>query len=97
VAAVRTLSVALGLGQLRVLRRPEGLVPRALPDRRVHPAGAANVQFALGAIDACGFWCGIYGSGSCHSHAPLIDQVKFYRLAFAGPQWNVRDIDLFPG
>jgi hypothetical protein len=59
------------------------------------PAGAVDVQFALGAIDACGFWCGIYGSGACHSHAPLIDQVKFYRLAFAGPQWLVRDIDLW--
>ena len=57
--------------------------------------GTANVQFALGAIDACGFWCGIYGSGACHSHAPLIDQVKFYRIAFAGPQGNVRDIHLF--
>jgi hypothetical protein len=59
------------------------------------PAGAVDVQIALGAIDACGFWCGIYGTGACHSHAPLIDQVKFYRLAFAGPQWIVRDIDLF--
>ncbi|UCH83704.1 MAG: T9SS type A sorting domain-containing protein [Candidatus Latescibacterota bacterium] len=56
---------------------------------------AAEIQIALGAIDMCPAWCGVYGSGACHSHAPIIDQVKFYRLDFEGPQWNVRDIDLF--
>jgi hypothetical protein len=59
------------------------------------PPGSADIQVALGARDMCFFWCGIFGSGSCHSHAPLFDQVRFYRLDTAGPQWLVRDIELF--
>jgi hypothetical protein len=56
---------------------------------------ASNIQIALGVIDMCPIWCGISGSGACHSHAPLFDQVKLVRVNVAGPQWSVRHIDLF--
>jgi hypothetical protein len=58
---------------------------------------AANdsIQIAIGAIDMCSVWCGVYGTGACHSHAPLMDQVKLKRIDTGGPQWNVRHIDLF--
>src|SRR3990172_11550805 len=39
-------------------------------------ASATQLQVAIGAVDMCGVWCGIYGTGVCHSHAPLIDEVK---------------------
>ena len=40
--------------------------------------GATQIQVAVGAIDACPFFCGIYGTGACHSHGPLIDNVKVF-------------------
>ncbi|UCH83646.1 MAG: T9SS type A sorting domain-containing protein [Candidatus Latescibacterota bacterium] len=58
-------------------------------------AGAEQLQLALGAIDMCGVWCGYYGTGSCHSHAPLFDQVRLVRVDSQGPQWQIRHIDLF--
>jgi hypothetical protein len=58
-------------------------------------AGATHLQLALGAVDMCGVWCGIYGTGACHSHAPLFDQVRLVRVDEQGPQWNVRHIDLW--
>jgi hypothetical protein len=59
------------------------------------PPGATHVQLALSVIDMCPYWCGYYGDGSCHSHAPLFDHVKFYRLDYVGPLWTVDDEDLF--
>jgi hypothetical protein len=56
---------------------------------------ASHVQIALGAWDMCPYWCGSVGTGACHSHAPLIDDVRLYRVATLGPQWIVRNIDLF--
>jgi hypothetical protein len=56
---------------------------------------ASFVQVEIGARDMCGFWCGVYGTGSCHSHAPLIDDVELIRVAALGPQWGGRDIDMF--
>lgn len=38
--------------------------------------GATDIEVAIGAVDMCGFWCGIYGNGQCHSQAPLIDNVR---------------------
>jgi len=32
---------------------------------------------------------------NCHTHAPLYDHVKLYKLDYAGPLWNVRDMELF--
>lgn len=36
---------------------------------------ATSFQVAIQAGDYCPEWCGIYGSGACHSHSPLIDNV----------------------
>jgi hypothetical protein len=58
-------------------------------------AGGSDINIAIGVIDQCGVWCGIYGDGLCHSHAPLIDRVRMYRVAANGPQWTIRDIDQF--
>ncbi|HEU4364563.1 MAG TPA: FlgD immunoglobulin-like domain containing protein [Candidatus Krumholzibacteria bacterium] len=52
-----------------------------------------SVRFSV--LDLCGVWCGTVGSGACHSHAPLFDNVKVYRVNQVGPQWSVRDIDQF--
>ncbi len=54
-----------------------------------------HVQIALGAVDMCRVWCGVFGTGYCHSHAPLVDQVRLVRVDVAGPHWAVRDIDLW--
>lgn len=43
------------------------------------PAGATDIQVAIGVIDMCPFWCGTVGTGACHSHAPLIDNVGVSR------------------
>jgi hypothetical protein len=59
------------------------------------PASAVEVQVSIGAYDGCVVWCGIYGTGACHSHAPLFDQVRLVRVDVQGPQWNVRHIDLW--
>lgn len=57
--------------------------------------GDDYVQLAFGAVDMCPYWCGRYGTGDCHSHSPLIDRVKFFRINTAGAVLSVRDIDLF--
>jgi len=56
---------------------------------------AASIQVGLGVIDLCPMVCGVWGSGACHSHTPLYDNVSVYRVAGAGPQWLVRDEELF--
>jgi hypothetical protein len=58
-------------------------------------AGADEIQIAIGVFDACGVWCNVYGSGACHSHAPLIDEVRLERIAVSGPQYVVRHIEIF--
>jgi hypothetical protein len=54
--------------------------------------GATYIQVALGVRDKCAD-----GGGSCmcHSQAPLFDNLSVYRVASDGPQWQVRDMDLF--
>ncbi len=59
---------------------------------RVNPA-ASGYQVTLGARDMCGVWCGVFGTGACHSHAPLIDEVRVLRVGVATPQYSVRHID----
>ncbi|UCG50669.1 MAG: T9SS type A sorting domain-containing protein [Candidatus Latescibacterota bacterium] len=59
------------------------------------PASTDSIRVVLDAIDLCKYWCGLYGTGSCHSHAPLFDQVRLVRIGVQGPQWSVRHIDLF--
>ena len=46
---------------------------------------ATDIQVAIEVVDMCPQWCGVVGAGSCHSHAPLIDQVKVMRVPFPGP------------
>ncbi len=43
--------------------------------------GATHVRVAIGAVDMCPFWCDIYGSGDCHTQAPLIDNVRIVSTA----------------
>jgi hypothetical protein len=57
--------------------------------------GATHVNIALGVRDYCEFWCGVWGTGSCHSHAPLYDDLEFYRVRAVGPVFGGRDIDMF--
>ena len=59
------------------------------------PADASHMRVRLGVIDQCGVWCGSVGSGACHSHAPLLDTVKVYRVDIVGPVYSSRDIDMF--
>ncbi len=57
--------------------------------------GATHIQVALGVFDRCGTSCGPFGSGLCHSHAPLFDNVRVYRADIDGPVFSTRDIDMF--
>jgi hypothetical protein len=56
-------------------------------------AGDDEIQIALGAVDMYGTWAPGYEVP--HSHAPLFDQVRLVRVGVVGPQWAVRDIDLW--
>jgi len=58
-------------------------------------AGADQVQLAIGTRDMCGLWCGYFGSGACHSQAPLIDNVRLVRVDLGGPTWTVNGFDLY--
>ena len=49
-----------------------------------------DIQIAIAVVDMRPVWGGVWGAGSCHSHAPLIDQVKLTRTAVSGPQWSFR-------
>jgi len=56
---------------------------------------ATHVQVGFNVSDMCISWCGAFGSGECHSHSPLFDNVSVMRLDESGPQWSIRDIDQF--
>ena len=62
---------------------------------KINVATGDAIQVAIGVIDMCPFWCGIFGTGACHSPAPYIDSVKVLRIGTVGPQWDIRDIDTF--
>ncbi|MCH7549199.1 MAG: hypothetical protein IH969_06660, partial [Candidatus Krumholzibacteriota bacterium] len=49
-------------------------------------AGATDIQIKTGARDMCAVWCGVFGTGACHSHGPLMGQVWLYAVESAGPQ-----------
>jgi len=57
--------------------------------------GATGFQVALAVMDRCDIWCGSMGSGSCHSHGPLYDNVEVIRIDSDGPVWYVRSQLLF--
>jgi hypothetical protein len=60
----------------------------------IDPA-ASHIQISLGAWDMCGIWCGTVGSGACHSHSPMVDNVKVKRVDVDGPQWQINSFRLF--
>jgi hypothetical protein len=62
---------------------------------KVNVNTGVSIQVAIGVLDMCPFWCGIFGTGACHSPAPYIDSVKVLRIDTVGPQWDIRDIDTF--
>jgi hypothetical protein len=45
----------------------------------VIPAGATQIQVQVGAVDMYPQWGGIFGTGACHSHSPLIDNIHVRR------------------
>ncbi|MEE9271359.1 MAG: T9SS type A sorting domain-containing protein [Candidatus Krumholzibacteria bacterium] len=57
--------------------------------------GAEEFRIQLHAQDLCVQWCNLFGTGQCHSHAPLIDDVRVERINNVGPQFRVRHVDLF--
>jgi FlgD Ig-like domain len=61
----------------------------------VNLAQATQIQVALGVVDACFAWCGIFGSGQCHTNGPMFDNVKLYRVNVGGPLWSVQEQHLF--
>lgn len=54
-----------------------------------------SIQVAVGVEDMCWAWCGIYGNGYCHTHAPLFDNVRVIRVDSNGPNWEVQSRHLF--
>ena len=62
---------------------------------KINVAQAISIQVALGVVDMCPFWCGIMGTGLCHSPAPYFDKVQVLRLENAAPLWDVRTIETF--
>jgi hypothetical protein len=56
------------------------------------PADAVEIQVAVGVAD---YYCLWGWDPACHSHAPLIDQVRLVRVDSHGPEWVVRHIDLW--
>jgi len=56
---------------------------------------ADHIQVRLVVFDWCALWYGVYGDCAEHTPAPYFDNVRIYRYSTAGPQWSVRDLDLF--
>ena len=54
-----------------------------------------QVQVRLAAYCMCDVWYGTYGNCEEHTPAPYFDNVRIYRYSTAGPQWSVRNLDLF--
>ena len=48
--------------------------------------GATDIQIKTGARDMCAVWCGVFGSGACHSHGPLLGQIWLFAVESVGPQ-----------
>ncbi len=59
------------------------------------PGTADEISIVLGAVDMCRVWCGVSAQLPMHTHAPLIDNAKIVRVGTVGPQWTIRDIDLW--
>jgi hypothetical protein len=59
------------------------------------PAEADYIQLGLLAVDMSQYWHIIYGTGECHGHSPLYDNVKLTRINISGPSIIAYDGDLF--
>jgi hypothetical protein len=57
--------------------------------------GDDPVQIRLQVFDMCAVWYGTYGDCAEHNPTPWFDNVRLYRYTTKGPQWSVRDLDLF--
>jgi hypothetical protein len=53
------------------------------------------LQVRMDCIDMCAVWCGVFGTGECHTHTPLFDNVKVMRVRSNGPSWVVDTRYLF--
>lgn len=53
------------------------------------------VQIGMGCVDMCDVWYIVNGNCAAHTPSPWIDNVRLYRFKTAGPQWSLRDLDLF--
>ncbi len=63
-------------------------------DISIDVAGADSIQVGIQVRDMIEFkWT--YDCWYYHTPAPWIDNVRVYRYGTAGPQWSVRNIDLF--
>ena len=54
-----------------------------------------SIQVALGVVDMCSVWYGIYGDCAEHTPAPWFDNVKVSYYKMRGPQWSCQGADLF--
>ena len=54
-----------------------------------------SIQVALGVVDMCSVWYGIYGDCAEHTPTPWFDNVKVSRYVVRGPQWSCQGADLF--
>ncbi len=52
-----------------------------------------QLQVSLRVVDLSPYWSGLYGTGACHSHAPLIDNVQILREF--GATFVARSLSLF--
>ena len=59
----------------------------------IDPA-ATGIQVMFGVWDVCATYCGTVGSGACHSHAPMLDNVRVKRVNTQGPQWQISGWEL---
>jgi hypothetical protein len=57
--------------------------------------GGPKFRVRLGTVDMCGVWCGDVGTGNCHAHAPLLDNVRVYRVDIFGPTFAGRSLETF--
>jgi FlgD Ig-like domain len=66
--------------------------------RTLIDSGATDIQVAIGAQDLCETWCGVNGTGNCHSHGPLIDNVRLTQANTAtGTNVTVAPVDATTG
>jgi len=54
-----------------------------------------SIQVAVGIVDMCSVWYGIFGDCAAHTPAPWFDSVKVSRYSVVGPQWAYQGADLF--